>query len=108
MDTTISYIQPSELERLISDEAERSKIVIIDVRDDDFIGGHIKGAVNAPTHNFDNDQYIDKLIKNVSSAKTIVFHCYKSQQRGPFCAKQFTRRLNELNNNASDTPSLNM
>ena len=108
MTTSTSYIQPNELESLIKDEASRTKLVIVDVRDDDFKGGNIKGAINIPMHNFEHDQSIDELIKKVSSAETVVFHCYKSQQRGPFCAKEFTHRLEALSQTTSDIPTLDM
>lgn len=108
MATSTSYIQPNELESLIKDATARDDIVIVDVRGDDFKGGNIKGAINIPMHNFEHDQSIDEVIQKVSSAKTVVFHCYKSQQRGPFCAKQFTQRLNELSQTTSDAPTLNM
>ena len=102
----ISYIEPNELEEILNKGLVQSKLKIIDVRDDDFNGGHIKGAINCPVGKFDNDQSIDEIIGNASSVETVVFHCFKSQQRGPFCAKQFSKRLDELAKSNPNTPPL--
>lgn len=75
-----------------------TNLVIVDVRDGDFAGGHIKGCINIPSAVF-NDGFdaIDQLIDRYKSAPTtsFVFHCMKSQQRGPSAAKRFVGRLND-------------
>jgi Cdc25 family phosphatase len=101
----VSYIHANELETIIQEGLGKSKVTIIDVRDDDFQGGHIKGAINFPVSKFEDDKSIDQIIASTSSAETIVFHCFKSQQRGPFCAKAFAKRLDELNKASTTTSS---
>ena len=65
-------------------------LVIVDVRDGDFAGGHIKGCTNIPSAQI-NDGFsaIDRLIDQYKAAPptTFVFHCMKSQQRGPAAAQ---------------------
>ena len=53
--------------------------MVVDVRDDDYIGGNIKGAVNCPSFSFEDD--VDKLVEKTKDVKTVVFHCALSQQR---------------------------
>jgi Cdc25 family phosphatase len=53
--------------------------MIIDVRDDDFIGGNIKGAKNMPSREFLTT--VDGLVKDAKDVPTIIFHCALSQQR---------------------------
>ena len=63
------------------------------MRDDDFFGGHIKGANNVPSDKFKDESQIDSLITQLSTSKTVIFHCGKSQQRGPFCAREYQQLL---------------
>ena len=36
----------------------RDKVLVVDVRDSDFVGGHIKGAVNIVSHAFQSDSEV--------------------------------------------------
>ena len=89
------------------DIGEDEDVLIMDMRGDDFIGGHIKGCINIPyaqfrkydantgdyttIHNFIKENIIDKGSKNVN----VVFHCAMSQQRGPSAALVLSRFLQE-------------
>lgn len=53
--------------------------LIVDVRDDDFIGGNIKGAINCPSYSF--QETVEDLVEKTKDVKTVVFHCALSQQR---------------------------
>eukprot|EP00455_Lapot_gusevi_P035397 TRINITY_DN3919_c0_g1_i4.p1 TRINITY_DN3919_c0_g1~~TRINITY_DN3919_c0_g1_i4.p1 ORF type:complete len:141 (-),score=32.23 TRINITY_DN3919_c0_g1_i4:120-542(-) len=86
----IRYITADFLaERIDSGESD---FVVFDVRDGDFIGGNIAGAVNIPSGQFQAaaaelaQQYHDQ-------EKYIIFHCMMSQQRGPRCASLFRSQL---------------
>jgi rhodanese-related sulfurtransferase len=57
----------------------------VDVRDDDFRGGNIRGAQNSPSSTFHTD--VDKLVQETKETPIIVFHCMLSQQRGPKAAR---------------------
>lgn len=80
----------------------RGEFTIIDVRDEDFEGGHIYGAVNLPSETFYDRKILDKMVRDwgipsPEKPRTIlVFHCMKSQQRGPTCARIFSEHLSTL------------
>ncbi len=58
---------------------------VIDVRDDDYIGGHIKGAQNAPSNQF--YVQVNDLVQKTKNVPIVVFHCALSQVR---CVPLFT------------------
>lgn len=62
----------------------------------DFVGGHIKGAINIPAEEFANDAAVDDLIDVQLAGKSrVVLHCMLSQQRGPRCAARLAQRLQD-------------
>lgn len=67
--------------------------LIIDVRDSDFAGGHIRSAVNLPEDNFISDDDVDAIVTKYKDEEMIVFHCMLSQVRGPSCARRFLNRM---------------
>jgi hypothetical protein len=58
---------------------------IVDVRDDDYIGGHIPGTLNVPSQQFSSR--VGDLVDELKDNEAVVFTCALSQQRGPnvFC-----------------------
>ncbi|GAB4823907.1 hypothetical protein N2152v2_010953 [Parachlorella kessleri] len=80
----------------------RSKLLVVDVRDDDYVGGHIVGGTRFSVDNFQDDdwrQLVDGFIKREILSRdleTVVVHCFLCQQRGPFCAKRLASRLQNL------------
>mmetsp|Transcript_8199 Transcript_8199/g.16023 ORF Transcript_8199/g.16023 Transcript_8199/m.16023 type:complete len:140 (-) Transcript_8199:192-611(-) len=73
------------------DASKREDIVVIDVRDDDWKGGNIKGSINVPSWRFPDK--LEDLLKEHKDRKAIVFHCMFSQQRGPRAARAFSQAL---------------
>ncbi|KAI9054418.1 hypothetical protein LZ554_001580 [Drepanopeziza brunnea f. sp. 'monogermtubi'] len=71
-----------------------SKIAIVDVRDDDHIGGHIKHSIHAPSNTLDHK--IPELVRKLKDKETVVFHCALSQQRGPSAALRYIRERDRL------------
>lgn len=66
-------------------------MMVVDVRDDDYAGGHIAGCINFPRDNFDEKAEVDAFILQQiipRALETVIVHCFLSQQRGPFCAKR--------------------
>ena len=63
---------------------------MLDVRDEDFRGGHIAGCLNIWSDQFHKDDSVDAVIRKHSLAgyRRIVVTCMMSQQRGPFCARR--------------------
>ncbi|MBW0513084.1 hypothetical protein O181_052799 [Austropuccinia psidii MF-1] len=60
---------------------------VVDVRDSDFIGGHIPGCHHVPSSTF--GQKCPSLIEKLTDVKCVIFHCALSQQRGPQAAKLY-------------------
>ncbi|KAJ4011939.1 Cdc25 phosphatase Ibp1 [Fusarium irregulare] len=67
---------------------------VIDVRDNDYIGGHIKGCTNIPAHTL--EAMMPTLVRRLKDKKTVVFHCALSQQRGPSAALKYLRERDGL------------
>lgn len=65
-----------------SGKQAKKDFVVVDVRDDDFIGGNIKGAINKPSREFLMN--VDGLVKQTKQVPLIIFHCAMSQVRWVF------------------------
>ena len=84
-------IQPAALrEWVISNHPQHSdppptsvpkKFAIVDVRDDDYVGGHIPGTLNVPSRQF--PLRVETLVDELKDKDAVVFTCALSQQRGP-------------------------
>ena len=53
--------------------------VVVDVRDDDYIGGHIVGGKHKPSVTF--RETVQELVEETKDVKTVIFHCHLSLQR---------------------------
>jgi len=69
-------------------------IAVIDVRDSDYIGGHIAGGTNIPSNT--HDYKMPELVRTLKDKQTVVFHCALSQQRGPAAALRYLRERERL------------
>ncbi|KAI8089189.1 Rhodanese-like domain-containing protein [Halteromyces radiatus] len=93
MSFTAPLVDSEELVKLIRDPTKQVGIdyVIVDVRDQDFIGGNIPGALNIPAN-----QIVDsatELVQKYSKVPEIYFHCALSQVRGPKSARIYKEYL---------------
>ncbi|CAG8976986.1 hypothetical protein HYALB_00009780 [Hymenoscyphus albidus] len=70
------------------------KVAIVDVRDDDYIGGHIRTSLHVPSHT--HSHAIPGLVQKLKTRKIVVFHCALSQQRGPRAALGYVRERERL------------
>lgn len=88
---TVATLQRISRERLSSLllSPESSKVAIVDVRDDDHVGGHIRSSIHVPssTLNYRSAEIVDTL----ADKEIVVFHCSLSQQRGPGAALRYLR-----------------
>jgi rhodanese-related sulfurtransferase len=71
-----------------------SNLAIVDVRDSDHIGGHIKGSTWIPSSTL--DFRIPELLRDLKDKDQVVFHCALSQQRGPSAALRYARERERL------------
>mmetsp|Transcript_5193 Transcript_5193/g.15277 ORF Transcript_5193/g.15277 Transcript_5193/m.15277 type:complete len:254 (-) Transcript_5193:281-1042(-) len=82
------YFSAEELAGRLGDD----DIQVIDVRDNDFVGGHIRGARHYPSEDF--EPWIKVLAEEFAKSRTIlVFHCMYSRVRGPRCASMLRKHL---------------
>ncbi|KAF4590937.1 hypothetical protein EYR40_009534 [Pleurotus pulmonarius] len=76
----VRYIECDELAALMrSDKVAKKDFIVVDVRDDDRVGGHIKDSLNIPSAEFLMN--VDKLVKETKEVPFLVFHCALSQVR---------------------------
>ena len=88
---TLHHISRERLSSiLLSPHAD--KVAIVDVRDDDYVGGHIHSAINVPSSSLDTR--IPEVIQNLGDKEIVVFHCALSQQRGPGAALIYLKERN--------------
>ena len=64
------------------------------VRFTDYIGGHIFGSTNVPSHTL--DYKMPELVRKLKDKDIVVFHCALSQQRGPGAALRYLREKERL------------
>ena len=89
---SINYVTAGTLAQWL-DSRPKERFAIVDVRDDDFAGGHIPGAMHYASRTFhDNLPYIVDAVKD---EKKIIVHCMQSAQRGPSCARVLREKLPE-------------
>ncbi|CAM9859848.1 unnamed protein product, partial [Phaeothamnion confervicola] len=69
----------------------RVRLVLMDVRQADYAGGNIAGALHIPFGEF--DQSVADLAQEHGRGKTVVVNCMYSQQRGPSAAASLLRRI---------------
>lgn len=72
------------------------KFAIVDVRESDYVGGHIKGCIHIPAGNFQD--FLQPLRQKLFDLNVnhVIFHCALSQSRGPSSTLKFLRSLNDL------------
>jgi Cdc25 family phosphatase len=89
----ITRVSPEKLSSLLLSENTSSSVAVIDVRDSDHIGGHIKSSTWVPSNEL--EARIPELIRLHGDKDKVVFHCTLSQQRGPSAALKFARALRD-------------
>jgi len=101
----VTYVEAAELKEIITGGVE--SVLVVDVRGDDYAGGHVRGSVNVPcTENSiwaeGREEELKRWAASVISGdgtepKTkIIFHCAESRVRGPTCARAFALAVEEL------------
>ncbi|GAB7363682.1 hypothetical protein MBLNU230_g4250t2 [Neophaeotheca triangularis] len=85
--SNLPRISREDLAALIHNKPE--SVQVIDVRDNDFIGGHITNCRNHPVNT--HDYAMPELVRTLKGKENVVFHCSLSQQRGPSSALRYLR-----------------
>ena len=63
---------------LLSPDA--SKVAVIDVRDHDHVGGHIKSSTHVPSSSLDSR--IPSVVRTMAGKEIVVFHCSPAVHEG--------------------------
>ncbi|GAA5830491.1 hypothetical protein JCM3766R1_002741 [Sporobolomyces carnicolor] len=88
-----AYINHDEVAALIKSRAVPGKdYQVVDVRDEDFRGGNIPGAINAPSEQR-TEQTVQDLVTKLTGVPTVIFHCTLSQVRGPKNARIYAEAV---------------
>lgn len=85
--------RPDLAEKILSGT---SGFLVVDMREHDFVGGNITGAVNMPACEFNEIKALElgqQLL--ASNINLVVFHCFYCRMRGPTAAKLFDRVLKQ-------------
>ncbi|OBZ68687.1 Arsenate reductase 2.2 [Grifola frondosa] len=100
--TMLKYISADELAAIIkSDKVPMKDYCVVDVRDDDWEGGNIKGAHNSPSGEF--MLRVHELVDKTKRVPTVVFHCALSQVRGPKAARIYAETRDLLQAKGEDS-----
>ncbi|KAI1170627.1 Rhodanese-like protein [Nemania sp. FL0916] len=75
-------------------QEDEGGIAVVDVRDNDYIGGHIRNSLHFPSQSL--DATMPTLLRKLANKDVVVFHCALSQQRGPSAALQYLRAKEAL------------
>ncbi|ORY88375.1 hypothetical protein BCR35DRAFT_301490 [Leucosporidium creatinivorum] len=99
------YIDHSELAQLMRSGAQPGRdYQVVDVRDHDFVGGNITGALNQPSEQR-TEQTVSELVSKLDGIPKVIFHCALSQVRGPKAARIYAEARSAAS--SSPSPSLN-
>jgi rhodanese-related sulfurtransferase len=80
-------ISPEQLRTLLLTQPTEQKVAVVDVRDSDHIGGHIKASRHVPSSTL--DYAVPELVRTLKGTEKVVFHCALSQERGPKSALKY-------------------
>ena len=90
----VSKITPEHLSTLLLTSPTEDKLAIVDVRDSDHIGGHIKSSRHVPSGTI--AYAAPGLVRTLRRTERVVFHCALSQERGPSAAQRYIRERQRL------------
>ncbi|KZV59225.1 hypothetical protein PENSPDRAFT_760477 [Peniophora sp. CONT] len=95
--------RPWELAKIIKSDKEPHKdYLVIDVRDDDHIGGHILGSYHLSSVRFQDS--VQGLVQKTKDIPIVIFHCALSQARGPKAARIYSETRDNLQIAGKDQP----
>ncbi|KAI0322015.1 Rhodanese-like protein [Amylostereum chailletii] len=97
----VQYITGDELADIIkSDKVPRKDYIVVDVRDDDHVGGNIVNSLHSPSEEFLVN--VDKLVQDTKDVPIVIFHCALSQARGPKAARIYAETRDNLQSEGED------
>jgi rhodanese-related sulfurtransferase len=92
-------ISPERLSTLLLTQPSEQKVAVVDVRDSDHIGGHIKSSRHVPSGTL--NYTVSELVRTLKGTEKVVFHCALSQERGPSAARKYIQERQRTLGSAS-------
>lgn len=86
----VKYMEQPTLVKAL--RQRRDVIAVVDVRDEDRLGGHIPGSLHCPEGRFDV-RSAAALADQLAGMRAVVFHCMESVMRGPRAACRFSQAI---------------
>ncbi|KAF9468629.1 Rhodanese-like domain-containing protein [Collybia nuda] len=91
----MKYITSDELADIMrSNKVPKRDYLVVDVRDEDYAGGNIKGSLNQPSGEFLMN--VNGLVDQTKDVPLVIFHCALSQVRGPKAARIYEETRKNL------------
>ena len=100
----LTYIPPARLASLLKDSTTKAtspspdlnklSVAVIDVRDSDHVGGHVRSSTWVPSDQL--PAKLPELVRTLADKDMVVFHCALSQIRGPSAALKYARERQRL------------
>ncbi|KAK2947170.1 hypothetical protein BLNAU_17875 [Blattamonas nauphoetae] len=92
----IRLIEPHELAEMI--KTSPNNVVVVDLRDEDYVEGCIPHSEHYPSDGFEEAVYtlIDSIKAKNPQPSWIVFHCQQSMSRGPKGARLFQKEAKDI------------
>ncbi|KAG0353525.1 Rhodanese-like domain-containing protein [Gamsiella multidivaricata] len=96
-----AFVDSEVLKALIEDKTKvpGKDYLVIDVRDEDRVGGHIPGSVNIPSKQLPDQ--LPALVRQYADVPQLFFHCALSQIRGPKAAARWSEAVTERGGDSS-------
>ncbi|KAI1265682.1 Rhodanese-like protein [Xylariaceae sp. FL1019] len=105
--SSLKYMAPELRDLLLAandntaeNTSKSPSVAVVDVRDHDHVGGHIRTSMHFPTQSL--DATMPTLLRKLADKDVVVFHCALSQQRGPSAALKYLREKESKNAKGSD------
>lgn len=98
-----TYLTPQQLLAHLRN-SNLSRTVVIDVREADRAGGHIRGSLHIPAPIFRADPSAH--LAATQGADRVIFHCMYSQVRGPACAAAYAHALHAVGDTITRKPEV--
>lgn len=98
--SSLSQISRESLAELLL-SGPPANLAVVDVRDSDHIGGHIRGSIWMPSSTL--DYRMPELLRTLKDKDRVIFHCALSQERGPRAALRYAREKEAADNGKENT-----
>lgn len=92
--SALTRISKERLSALLLTAPAEETVAVVDVRDSDHIGGHIRGSRHVASTTLHHA--MPELARALQRSERVVFHCALSQERGPAAALKYIRERERL------------